>query len=196
MPFDDVTRDPMAAWAISRTIDLEGGLVNNPRDPGGITDYGVSLRFALQEAKAHPDLIPLFDIDHDGHVGPSDIVGLTRELAAEIYYETFWRPGPYAQLNPIFVAWKVFDIAVNTGPKRAGVILQKALVDRGHHELTEDGVIGPQTLAAVQAENDRDGGAGLLMAIRDAQADFYRDLAETEPKLEVFLKGWLRRAAA
>lgn len=192
---DDLSRDPTAAWAISRTLQWEGGLVNNPADPGGITNFGVSLRFALQEAKVHPDLVSLFDVDQDSRIGPSDIRALTREGAEAIYYECFWVPGRYGLIKPLPLAWKVFDIAVNTGPKRAAILLQQALLKR-HHQITVDGAIGAETLAAITAEDAIDGGAGLLMELRCQQAEFYRDLAETEPKLEVFLKGWLRRAAA
>lgn len=188
-------RDPLAAWAIPRTIGLEGGLVDNPHDPGGITDYGVSLRFALQEAQIHPDLIPLLDIDHDGQVTPADIRSLTVEEATSIYWATIWEPGPYKALVPREVAWKVFDIAVNTGPMRAGRILQQALNAR-HQAVVIDGDIGPATIQAVLRENVRDGGAGLLRALRTCQAEFYRGLAAQNPDLATFLKGWLRRAAA
>lgn len=194
MPLDDLQRDPTAAWAISRTIGLEGGLVDNPHDPGGVTDFGVSLRFALQEVGVHPDHLELFDIDHDGRVGPADIRGMTRAEAAEIYYECFWKPGPYGRMLPTFIAWKVFDIAVNTGPKRAGIILQQALCARLQN-VTVDGAIGPGTLAAVARERARDGGTGLLMELRNAQGRFYQGLVAQNADFGRFLKGWLNRAA-
>lgn len=196
MSLDDLSRDPTAAWAISRTIKLEGGWVDNPADPGGATNYGVSLRFALQEAQVHPDIAKLIDVDHDGHVTPADIRQMTQDQAAAIYYEAIWKPGPYARLiPPVFVAWKVFDIAVNTGPKRAGLILQDALTVRGH-ALIHDGVIGEATIRQVQVEVQRDGGAGLLSQLRTCQAAFYQGLAAAHPKMQVFLHGWLRRASA
>lgn len=195
MSLAELQRDPTAAWAISRTIALEGGLVNNPADPGGITNYGVSLRFALQEVQAHPDLIPIFDLDHDGHVGPADIRGMTRDEAVEVYYDCIWKPGPFDDIKSVLIAWKLFDVTVNTGPKRAATILQTALNQRGRR-VEIDGDLGPETMAAMNSECTLDGGAGLLFAMRQAQSAFYQRLAHREPKLGVFLNGWMARASA
>lgn len=188
-------RDPKAAFAIARTLPLEGGLVDAEGDGGGVTNYGVSLRYALAEAKLHPDLIRMFDIDHDGHVDRKDITGLTTDEAAEIYWRCWWVPGWYANLQPDLIAWKCFDIAVNTGPNRAALLLQKALVGVGRI-VAVDGAPGPRTALAVAAEADRDQGARLLSMIRNLQAHFYSGLVAKEPALRRFLDGWMRRAAA
>lgn len=188
-------RDPKAAFAIARTLPLEGGLVDNPKDPGGITDFGVSLRYALAEVKLHPDTVRFFDVDHDGHVDRKDIAGLTQDRAADIFHQCWWIPGWYANLQPDLIAWKCFDIAVNTGPNRAALLLQKALSATGS-PVPIDGSIGPRSVMAVAAQAAKDKGAALLAAIRREQADFYRGLAAREPDLKLFLKGWLNRAAA
>lgn len=195
MSLEALQRDPTAAWAISRTIRLEGGLEDDPSDPGGITDHGVSLRQALAEVGVHPDLLPVLDIDHDGHVTAADIRQLTTGAAAQFYYETFWAPEPYGRLLPAMVAWKVFDIAVNTGPKRAATILQQAL-NACTQNVGIDGDLGPQTIAAVRRLATAGASDRLLRSIRSCQAGFYRGLAAQEPKLQRFLKGWLNRAAA
>jgi lysozyme family protein len=187
--------DPLAAFAIGRTLPLEGGLVNAAGDPGSITDHGISLRFALAQAALDPAELPLFDIDHDGHVTGSDIAGLTTAEASEIYDRCFWAPGFYAKLTPALLAWKCFDIAVNTGPKRSAMILQAALRSLGV-AVRADGVVGAVTIAAVAAEAAKDQGGALLAAIRREQAEFYRSLVSQKPALKVFLKGWLNRAAA
>lgn len=187
--------DPKAAYVIGRTLPLEGGFVDDPADPGGETNRGVSLRWALAEIEAHPETVRMFDIDHDGHVDRKDIVGLTQDEAADIYYTSWWRPGWYAGLVPALIAWKCFDIAVNTGPKRAALILQKALAGCGH-PVAIDAVIGPATVLAVKDENANDGGAHLLHLLRLGQADFYSRLVVKQPKLRRFLDGWLARARA
>lgn len=186
---------PLATWCIARTLPLEGGLVDSASDPGGITDCGISLRFALAEVSADPSELPLFDIDHDGHVTAADIRGLTPDLAADVYWRRIWAPGFYGKLSPAMVSWKTFDIAVNTGPKRSALILQFALRALGV-AVQADGVVGAVTIAAVAAEAAKDQGGALLAAIRREQAEFYRSLVSQKPALKVFLKGWLNRAAA
>jgi lysozyme family protein len=187
--------DPKAGFCIARTLPLEGGLVDNPHDPGGITNHGVSLRWALAEAKVHPETVRMLDLDHDGHVDRKDVQGLTADEAAEIYYACWWLRGPYANLVPDLIAWKVFDIAVNTGPNRAALILQKALYGAGC-DVGRDGVIGPKTVLAVKGEDEKDGGKHLLFLVRQGQAYFYRGLCAKSPELGRFLSGWLKRAAA
>lgn len=187
--------DPTAAWAIARTLPLEGGLVDNPHDPGGITAYGVSLRYALAQVQAHPDSIRFLDLDHDGHVDRDDIVGMTPDQAAEVYFRCWWQPGWYGRLTPALVAWKCFDVAVNTGPKRAALILQKALNQVGEH-VAQDAVVGAQSVGAVARQARADNGLALMGALRTTQADFYRSLARRQPDLGAFLDGWMNRAAA
>lgn len=188
-------RDPLAAFAIGRTLPLEGGLVDNPHDPGGVTSHGVSLRFALAEIKADPTLVTWLDIDHDGDVDRQDIMGLTLDEAADVYFNVIWQPYWYRRLAPALVAWKCFDIGVNTGPKRAALILQKSLCAVGAN-VAVDAVVGPKTVDAVQRQAKADQGTALLAAIRKKQADFYRQTAATDPNLAGFLSGWLNRAAA
>lgn len=191
--------DPVAGFCIARTLPLEGGLVDNRSDPGGVTDHGVSLRWALAEINANPDELALFDVDHDGDVDRADIVGMTSDQAADVYHECIWKPGWYHHLAPpVMVAWKTFDIAVNTGPKRSGIILQRALVRLGAEGLANDGVVGPATIAAALAQmaGAQDQGFTLLNQLRLVQMAFYRTLAQTKPSLAQFLDGWLRRAAA
>lgn len=187
--------DPLAAFAIARTLPLEGGLVDAAGDNGGVTDHGVSLRFALAEVAADPSELALFDTDHDGRVTAADIRGLTTDEAADIFARCFWAPGFYAKLPTPLLSWKCFDIAVNTGPNRSALILQTALKALGV-PVQADGVVGAITLAAVSAEAARDQGGALLASIRREQADFYRNLVLKKPALKPFLKGWLNRAAA
>lgn len=188
-------RDPKAAFCIARTLPLEGGFVNDIADPGGATSCGISLRFALAQIAAEPATIRMFDIDHDGRVTAKDIAGLTQDEAGDIYYADFWLPGWYANMQPDLLCWKCFDIAVNTGPKRAALILQKSLIDLGA-DIVMDASPGPQTAVAVAAQAAKDQGAALLATVRREQGAFYLRLIAKEPKLKAFQKGWAARAAA
>jgi lysozyme family protein len=109
--------------AFNRALQLvlrhEGGLVDNPKDPGGLTNFGISQR-------AYPKL---------------DIRKLTQADASEIYRRDYWDKIHGDDLpEPLAIA--LFDTAVNVGWPRAILMLQESL------GVTVDGNIGPQTLAA------------------------------------------------
>lgn len=110
-----------AKEAIGIIIELEGGYVNDPRDPGGETKYGISKR-------AFPEL---------------DIKSLTVEQATDIYKKLYWDAVKGDQL-PYPLNLLVFDFAVNSGPVRAIKTLQATL------KVAQDGAIGPLTLKAAQ----------------------------------------------
>lgn len=153
--------------AVEVVLQHEGGYVNDPRDPGGETKFGISKR-------QYPEL---------------DIAGLTREQAAEIYYRDFYAKYGYARINDEAVATKVFDMAVNMGPTTAHRLLQEALVFVGY-PVEIDGIIGPQTIgAANKADPER-----LLRVLRWLAAHRYYRIAAQRPQSRAFLIGWLTRA--
>lgn len=118
--------------AVSVVIKLEGGLVDDANDPGGITKWGISKR-------AFPDI---------------DIANLTEEQARIIYFNHYWVPAKCA-LMPQRLRLIYFDMCVLHGLNAAAVTLQKALNNVGQH-VEIDGVIGYETLnAAVYLEPDR-----------------------------------------
>lgn len=98
-------------------VGIEGGYVNDPRDPGGETKYGISKR-------SYPDL---------------DIANLTLTDAKAIYHRDYWQR-MHCEMVPWPLSLYVFDAAVNQGPVAATRFLQRALAVR------EDGVLGPVTL--------------------------------------------------
>jgi lysozyme family protein len=112
---------PVAVFdrALQLVLRHEGGLVDNPKDPGGLTKFGISQR-------AYPQL---------------DIRGLTVADAADIYRKDYWDKIHGDDL-PEPLAIVLFDTAVNVGWPRAILMLQESL------GVTVDGNIGPQTLAA------------------------------------------------
>jgi lysozyme family protein len=175
--------------AVDEVLRREGGFVNNSADPGGATNWGVSIRFLLSEK---PDLFSgiSLDTDNDGDIDAEDIQDMTRETAVEIYRRCWWDRYGYARLAP-GIGEKVFDMSVNAGPGQAHRILQQSINDCGGM-VTVDGKLGPITVAAANAINHQ----RLLERIRNRQAGFYRSLVAQNAKLSVFLKGWLNRAAA
>ncbi len=107
--------------AIEFVLSHEGGYSNDPRDPGGETNFGISKR-------AFPDV---------------DIKGLTREAAIELYRVNYWEKCRCGDFPPQ-MGVLLFDTAVNQGPGQAIRILQRAI------GVTVDSIIGEQTLAAVK----------------------------------------------
>lgn len=176
--------------AIQTVLKHEGGYVNDPDDPGGATNWGISLRFLRQvgEIDADGDGFFDFDIDRSGEIDPGDIQLLTKEDAMALYREHWWDKYRYEDLPPA-IGVKVFDLSVNMGAVQAHKLLQRACHAVGL-PLTEDGILGPRTRAAVQAADAYQ----LRAALRSEAAGFYRSLVASRPSLKKYLKGWLRRA--
>lgn len=108
--------------AFERLIGHEGGLVDHPADPGGLTNFGISQR-------SYPG---------------EDIRGMTIKRAQEIYRRDFWGPAGCDAVPPP-LRFDLFDMAVNAGVGRAVRTLQQAVGE------TADGIIGPRTLQALNA---------------------------------------------
>lgn len=107
--------------AVEFVLSKEGGLSDDPEDPGGLTQWGISQR-------SYPKL---------------DIRNLTRDEAKEIYRRDYWDKCRCEELPP-GLDLLVFDSAVNQGPRAAIQMLQDAV------RTTPDGVLGPLTMAAVR----------------------------------------------
>lgn len=102
----------------------EGGYVNNPRDPGGQTKYGISKR-------SYPN---------------EDIPNLTWQRAKQLYHRDFWLACRLDEL-PAKLRPMIMDAAVHHGKVKAIKFLQKAL------SVTADGIIGPQTIRAANTQD-------------------------------------------
>lgn len=107
---------------LKEVLRHEGGYVNNKRDPGGETNFGISRR-------SYPN---------------ENIRSMTRERAGEIYRRDFWNPIRGDDL-PAGIDAVAFDAAVNSGVSRGAKWVQAAA------GVTADGKIGPQTLAALRS---------------------------------------------
>jgi lysozyme family protein len=145
--------------ALHFTLSWEGGYVNHPDDPGGETNFGISKR-------AYPN---------------EDIVNMTIERASEIYKRDYWDKCS-CDLLPNKTATVVFDLAVNSGTKRA----RKALQEAAQTEI--DGAIGPNTLSRVARYDDTVLARKVLMI----RVKFLCLLARKKSNI-YFIHGWMRR---
>lgn len=117
-----MTYSPAFQKAVALILKHEGGYSLDPRDPGGETQFGISKR-------AYPD---------------EDIKALTPERATALYHRDYWQAIRGDEL-PAPLALVTFDMAVNAGVGAAIRLLQRTL------RVTEDGKLGPQTLARASA---------------------------------------------
>lgn len=176
--------------AIIPVLDHEGGFVNNPNDPGGATNWGVSLRWLKSLGDMDGDGWMDGDLDHDGDVDIDDVRNMTQKEAVRFYFTHFWAKYRYYLIPDQRVATKVFDLTVNMGSRQSHKLLQRATRSLGHH-IADDGIIGPITLRTI---NQCDINV-LLAAQRSEAAGFYRMLIALKPhKRSEYEDGWLRRA--
>lgn len=173
--------------AIDVILRHEGGFVNHPNDPGGATNFGISLRFLAE----HPED---GDFDGDGDVDVQDIMNMDPQQAAELYRKYWWDKYGYGRINDQTIATKIFDHSVNMGAKRAHILLQTALNKAFGLNLTVDGVLGKASFSAINMCTDGEEEQILLSAFCDEVWGFYDRLIKGNSKYKPFERGWKRRA--
>ena len=152
--------------ALAAVLEHEGGYVNHPQDPGGMTNLGVTKR--VWEAWVGKT------------VSEADMRALTPAMVAPMYRKQYWDAVRGDEL-PSGLDYLMFDFAINAGVNRAIRTMQRAV------GAAPDGVIGSRTMAALRAA-DPDNLIDKFSAEKEA---FYRSL----PTFATFGRGWLRRVA-
>ena len=142
----------------------EGGFVNHPKDPGGVTNLGVTKRVYEQWVGRK--------------VSEQVMRDLTVEDVAPIYKKKYWDRIKGDDL-PSGIDWAAFDWAVNSGTGRAAKAVQKVV------GAVRDGAIGPKTLALVSKQDPK----YMIQEIGKIRQEFYENLST----FETFGKGWTRR---
>ena len=175
--------------AIAREIVArEGGYVNDPDDPGGATNYGVTIHTMRRLG---------LDLDRDGDVDARDVQQLTRAQAVDIFITHYFeRPRISALPEPLHPT--VFDMYVNAGAN-AIRILQRLLNQMGQ-QVTVDAALGPQTIAACQAAY-RAAPGHMVDAYGIARRNYYFRIADRRPRSRKYARtraggkgGWIKRA--
>ena len=145
-------------------LKSEGGFVNHPSDPGGMTNLGVTKR-VWQEYTGH-------------EADEKEMRSLTPEKVAPLYEQKYWRPC-YGEVLPRGLDFVVFSMGVNAGPGRSVKLLQQSI------GCVPDGIIGPRTRGLISDSNT----ATLIAKFSETRREYYRAL-KTFP---TFGKGWLNR---
>jgi len=144
----------------------EGGFTNRADDPGGPTNFGITIA-TLSEWRNKP-------------VSEDDVRNLTQNEAKEIYRVKYWNVARCYDL-PAGLDLSVFDMGVNAGPMTSVKILQRVI------GVTDDGSVGPLTLAAVNRSKTGD----LVPKFAEARLDYYKTL----PGWATYGNGWGNRVA-
>jgi lysozyme family protein len=168
-----------AKLAIDFVLKLEDSTLSGKvtTDAGGRTRFGIAEKF-------HPKLTGtgFYDEMENEEALP---------VAESIYEEEYWSAISGDDIKSQDIANRVLSFAVNMGPKQALTLLQKAANTLGAN-VSEDGVIGPSTLAAINKLNPQ----SLLSNFRDILTAFYHRIVAVNPSQSANLNGWLNRVKA
>lgn len=171
--------------AVEFVLANEGGLSESRSDSGGITNFGISLRFLREVKEENLRKYGIF-----GAVNENTIRHLTKDQAKLIYRGEFWEGNNFEEIHFQNLCNYIFDMSINHGIFQAIKFVQSAVCAatfvRGF--LRIDGIIGSKTLDAINFLGDN-----LLPILVGLRADFYRDMVVNRPKDEVNLNGWLDR---
>jgi lysozyme family protein len=157
--------------AFNKLIKIEGKYVNDPDDPGGETNYGISKR-------SYPNL---------------DIRSLTKDDAKRIYLKDFWSVLGCHQIQSDILASQLFDFGVNAGTETAARMLQTILNKYfPGNSLSVDGLIGPLTLEKMSALTPV-GLYDLSKSYKLGRIDYYMQICAIRKESKKFLYSWVRR---
>lgn len=157
--------------SLKEILRHEGGYVNHPRDPGGMTNLGVTRR--------------VWEKWKGSAASEAEMRALTPEVVAPLYKAWYWDKCQCDRL-PTGLNLCVFDFAVNAGPARAARYLQ------GMVGAEQDGVIGPMTLRDTAAYAGAHGEDTAVNEYQDRRVGYYKRLRT----FKTFGRGWLRRVEA
>jgi lysozyme family protein len=162
--------------AVDVILSHEGGLSDHASDPGGLTNFGITLATFR---------------DYRGKQATGDeLRHITRADAEQVYRDLWWDRYHYERIRDQRCATKVFDCSVNTGAKRAHTLAQQATNTIGA-AVAVDGYLGEQSIDALNACDPEE----WLYAMCHQQMAFYQHLTERKPELAVFRRGWMKRGA-
>jgi len=168
--------------ALEVILKEEGGYVNDPDDPGGATNFGIT------------------QATYDLYIGLSGEDKPVEEIKAsevsDIYWHNYWLAGSCDKIESYPIALLHFDGCVNIGVKRAGKLLQRALVAHDV-DIAIDGVVGPKTIGAT---NYFASGAFMIpwyellfLQLWSRRIAYYRKISDKNKKLRKFLRNWIVR---
>lgn len=171
--------------AVAFILVNEGELSEDAADPGGITNWGISLRFLREVASEALKRAGIFE-----PITEQTIRDLTKDQAIILYRSEFWESAPFEKIQNQTLANYIFDMVINHGMGQAVKLTQRAVCacQKAKDYLKDDGVLGARTLMGINQCSF------MLIPAMIAQRDgFYRRLVALNPARKVDLDGWLNR---
>jgi len=157
----------------------EGGYVDDPVDPGGATNRGITMATFRSCARELLGIEPT----------PEALRQLTEMQAATIYKVLYWDAIRGDEMPSQHIANIVCDFQVNAGASSARLLQRVLNLLGAEPRLRIDGRIGNATLRALRMADPNN----VHVLFQNGRRDYYRDLVQRRPPLARFLKGWLRR---
>ena len=171
--------------ALENILKYEGGYTNHPLDSGGPTNLGIT----LSTLQRYYNEYGYGDFDGDGEVTVNDIKLLnTYDKVSPIYKAYYWDRLKLDEF-PSGVDFLMFDFAVNSGPKNAVRILQRAINRFTRNKIDVDGLLGPNTMSYVNKINPE----LLIDGMLKEREIFYNKIISSDPSQEIFRRGWFNR---
>lgn len=174
--------------AIEFVLIQEGKFSNNKSDPGGATNYGISLRLLRSLG---------VDIDMDGDTDIDDIIHMTKNDAKKIYKKEWWDKYHYQQIDDKQFQRMILSLSVNMGAKNAHKIIQKSLNEipkpKDRILLVVNGNLSPACIHQLNDITRPEIKALFKIKVQKNAIDMYESFVKRNEHLRIFLKGWENR---
>ncbi|HXJ78221.1 MAG TPA: glycosyl hydrolase 108 family protein [Candidatus Methylomirabilis sp.] len=163
-------------------LGFEGGFVDDPDDPGGATNKGITMQTFSACARRLLGMEPTL----------ANLKALTDQQAGKIYKPLYWDKVRGDDIALQDLADIVFDFYVNAGGNATRLLQRVINAGGADPSVAVDGVIGSLTIEALETLDQKD----IYRRYKSGRIAYYQDLAADHPSLAKFLKGWLNRVNA
>lgn len=155
-------------------LSFEGGYVNHPNDKGGPTNKGVTIATWRKVG---------YDKDGDGDIDVDDLKLISDEEAVNaVLRPHYWDRWKADQIKSQSVANILVDWVWGSG--KWGIVYPQQLLG-----VVADGVVGPKTLAALNARDPH----AFFNLLKNRREQHFNSIVKKDPTQKKFIKGWRRR---